>query len=103
MGDVIEFYYPVNRIVATPFKAEEPAAVEAPSTQMPAEDLLKEALELGADAIQDILILIRHKDNSLNFTTNLKGLPEMLLLMEKIKLYALQHPEEVGDEGPHSA
>lgn len=99
MGELITFYYPRNRIVATPFKAEEPAP-EPPSTQMPAEDLLKEALELGADALQDILILIRHKDGSLNFTTNLKGLSDMLLLMEEIKLYALQHPEEVGDEGP---
>jgi hypothetical protein len=99
MGEVVEFYYPRNRIVATPFKAEEPS-LEQPSTQMPAEDLLKETLELGAGGIQDILILIRHKDGSLNFNTNLPGLSEMLLLMEKIKLYALQHPEEVGDEGP---
>lgn len=98
MGELITFYYPRNRIVATPFKAEETAPVEAPSTQMPAEDLLKETLELGAGGIQDILILIRHKDGSLNFNTNLPGLPEMLLLMEKIKLYALQHPEEVGDD-----
>ena len=88
MGQVIDFYYPQNRIVQTPFKAEETAPVEAPSTQMPAEDLLKETLELGAGGIQDILILIRHKDGALNFNTNLPGLPEMLLLMEEIKLYA---------------
>ena len=92
MGELITFYYPRNRIVATPFKAEE-TSLEQPSAQMPAEDLLKEALALGADAIRDILILIRHKDGSLNFTTNLKGLSDMLLLMEEIKLYALQHPD----------
>ena len=72
MGEVIPFYYPPNRIVATPFK--ESAVVEAPSTQMPAEDLLKEALELGADAIQDILILIRHKYNIETFNDLVKVL-----------------------------
>ncbi len=89
MGELVEFYYPRNRIVATPFKAEEPSA------QMPATHTHR-ARNMRRD--RDILILIRRKDGSLNFTTNLKGLSDMLLLMEEIKLYALQHPEEVGDE-----
>ena len=97
MGEVVEFYYPRNRIVATPFKAEEPS-LEQPSAQMPATKTHTHRARMRRD--RDILILIRRKDGSLNFTTNLKGLSDMLLLMEEIKLYALQHPEEVGDEGP---
>ena len=101
MGQLIPFYYPPNRVVATPYAAEPESQV--PSTQMPPADLLREALSLGVDSLQDVILLIRHKDGMLNFTTNLPDLAEMLLLMEKIKLYALQHPEEVGDEGPRGA
>lgn len=80
MGKLIEFYIPKKLVKPVPAVTEP----DEPWTAIPAKDILEQALA-NAGSITDVLLMARDKSGELGFLTNVEGMAESLLFIERVR------------------
>lgn len=92
MGQLIEFYIPTPK--PKPAKADwDKQVAEEDIVATPAKDILQLAATQCV-GITDVLIMTRDSTGELGFLTNVDGMGESLLFIERVKLRMLEKDKE---------
>ena len=94
MGKVIEFYHPSPK----PRPVPQPEVDEA-EEQMPAGMVLQQLLD-RANTIRDVLVMMVDADGNAGMVTNVNGLPESLLFIERVKHQIMVQDAANNRNGP---